>query len=65
MLGAITVGGVELVRKRFGWSETVNSNKHHVIVSFPKEISDDALWKLGRFAMELADKDEGDRDGTD
>lgn len=57
MLGAITVGDVELVRKRFGWSAAISANKYHVIVSFPNEISDDAMWKLGRFAVELAEMD--------
>ena len=63
MLGAITVGNIEVRRKRMGWDTSFNPSEYTVEVAFPKQVSDDALWKLGRFALELAESDKVERDG--
>ena len=54
-IGSITIGDIIVARNRVGIDAKIHGGEN-IIIHFPKQISEDDMWKLGRFAVDICDQ---------
>lgn len=56
MIGSIEIGNITISRGVTGSTQEALDSKP-VVIEFPRALSDDAFWELGRFASKLSEDD--------